>query len=98
MINSDTKYKLGSKANIVTVPKIPKPDVPKTLAEVSPGMVFTGTLSSRVGDWKGLFVVTGGAVVQLDNPGDWFSPHDPNMSILDFEQVDLEIKVVPHVS
>ena len=87
--------------SITSIKRTDKPvkaKVPETLAAVSIGCIFTGTLHQGDTWWKGTFINTGGATVMLEAPGAWFRSNDTCIKVTDYEQVDLEIKVVPHVS
>lgn len=79
-----------------------KPKDPVHLRDVPTGAAFYARLNylcnGKVTYWEGTFLKTGGAVVCLDRPGHWHQPNGTETTIEKYQRVDLQIKVVPHVS
>jgi hypothetical protein len=65
-------------------------------AELKFGVVYQGVVSGYA-DSGTLFLRAGKALVSLDNPGSWFFTADER-TLTNCIPVDLEIRVVPHVS
>lgn len=86
------------KSNLSFVSALPMPVQKIPTAVIHCGIAFKGTITGVYGSpYKGVFYKVGGALIQIDaEAGTWFNPNKG--TIEDFEQVDLEIKAVPHVS
>lgn len=62
------------------------------LSKVPVGESFTGVIGHKgtLTTWKGTYIVSGGAVVDVEKPSSWFR-HDSDSWVDNLKYVDLEI-------
>lgn len=89
-----------SKITVVNLPGV-KPPPTKDVSDIPLGTAFTGSLMDLYGSpYTGVFLKQGRSLMAFGisryNPGNMFFDTDKG-SINNYQEVDLEIKVIPHV-